>query len=80
MTPQKGEFVFLPQIMEDYAPIKVDSAKSYLVRLEEGKSAGFWVAKSQVEWQASERGYEGTLPEWLVDKIEIKQNIDEYER
>ena len=66
--------------MQDYAPIKVISAKSYLVRLEEGKTAGFWVAKSQVTWNVSERGYEGTLPDWLVDKIEIKQNIDEYER
>jgi len=80
MTPQKGEFVFLPQIMEDYAPIKVDAPKSYLVRLEEGKTAGFWVAKSQVSWNVSERGYEGTIPDWLVEKIAIKPNIDEYER
>ena len=80
MPPQKGEFVFLPQIMEDYAPIKVDAPKSYLVRLEEGKTAGFWVAKSQVSWNVSERGYEGTIPDWLVDKIAIKPNIDEYER
>ena len=80
MTPQKGEFVYLPQIMEDYAPIKVDAPKSYLVRLEENKTAGFWVAKSQVTWNASERGYEGTIPDWLVDKIAIKSNIDDYER
>ena len=80
MNPKKGELVFFPQIMEDYAPIKHETDKSYLFFLEEGKKQGFWAAKKIITWSTTERGYEGQVPEWFVDKVEIQTNIVDYER